>query len=137
MTVIQGITVAIATSGIGYFTRTLLAPEVSTALGALVPPARKTINAGDINLSGGSVTRTARGVVVTLSGGQLSGFVPSFSSVSQGADGEFTLVMTSPAFSCSFTWDEQYNLDEQPDDSPFTKTTRKTTAGITQSISAG
>lgn len=108
MTDLQGLTAAIAPSGISYFTQTLLAPALTSALGGLTPPS-KAITAPDIQLWASQYGYSyADGITITLSSGHLSGFAPTFSMVTQGSGGQFTLVLTAPAFSCSFNWNEQY-----------------------------
>jgi len=108
VTDVQGLTIAISPSGVAYFTQTLLAPALTTALSALVPPS-KTITAPDLQLwSTKYGSAEAQGISITLSSGQLSGFTPVFSTVTQNPGGQFTLTMTAPAFSCSFNWNEQY-----------------------------
>lgn len=108
MSDVQGLTTAISPSGVAYFTQTLLAPALTTALGALTPPS-KTITAPNIQLwSTKYSSAEADGISITLSSGQLGGFTPAFSTVTQNAGGTFTLVMSAPAFSCSFNWNEQY-----------------------------
>lgn len=114
MSDVQGLTTAISPSGVTYFTQTLLAPTLTTALGTLAPPS-KSITAPDIQLWAAKYSSAeAQGITITLSSGTLSGFSPVFSSVTQNAGGNFTLVMSAPAFSCSFNWNEQYTeVDNQ------------------------
>lgn len=109
MTDVQGLTAAISPTGIAYFTQTLLAPALTAALAGLTPPA-KTISVPDIQLwASRAGFGEAQGITITLSSGQLGGFSPQFTSVTQGQGGQFTLLMTAPPFSCAFNWNEQYD----------------------------
>ncbi|MCU1266502.1 MAG: hypothetical protein JWM21_2820 [Acidobacteria bacterium] len=112
---LQGITVAISPSGIQYFTNVLLVNEIVAAL-QKVRPASKTIYAGDITISVGKGGSTWAGnVVIALSSGSMSSFTPTFQSLTQGDNGQFTLTLLATNFQATFNWNEQYdNYESHP-----------------------
>ncbi|MCU1266501.1 MAG: hypothetical protein JWM21_2819 [Acidobacteria bacterium] len=106
---LQGITVAISPSGIQYFTNVLLVNEIVQALQKVSPP-NNSINAGDINLSSSKAGSSwANNIVIALSSGSMSSFSPTFQSITQGDNGEFTLTLLANNFQAKFNWNEQYD----------------------------
>ena len=105
MTSLQGITVAIALSGIKYFNSIVLGPALVNKL-ANMTPLVEVIHTGEITYQEyipphGSGTGTNPGqpwigtydAAITLSSGQLHSFNPQIQSISQGEDGEFVLTI--------------------------------------------
>ncbi|MBC7570099.1 MAG: hypothetical protein H7319_10250 [Spirosoma sp.] len=108
MASLQGITLAISSSGIQYFANVLLASNIATALQNLSPPS-KSIPIGNIILSSGKYSSTwAENVQVSLSNGKLLGFSPTFQTLSQGSNGQFTMVLQASKFSAAYNWNETY-----------------------------
>jgi hypothetical protein len=108
---LQGMTVAISPSGIQYFTNVLLVNEIVQAL-QKASPANNTIDVGDILLSatkGGS--SWAKNIVIGLSGASMSSFTPTFQSLVQGDNGQFTLTLLASNFQVKYQWHETYDLD--------------------------
>ena len=121
MTSLQGITVAIALSGIKYFNSIVLGPALVNKL-ANMTPLVEVIHTGEITYqeyipphgSGkgaypGQAWIGTNDAAITLSSGQLHSFSPQIQSISQGEDGQFVLTIVAQSFSASFTWNEQYN----------------------------
>jgi hypothetical protein len=106
---LQGITLAVSQSGISYFANVLLTSQIATALQGLTPPGN-TITVGDIILSTSrsGITCQDANVMVYLSQGAMSNFNPTFQSISQGSDGQFTLLLQANNFSATYNWNEQY-----------------------------
>src|SRR5690349_5069837 len=106
---LQGITVAISPGGIQYFTNVLLVDEIVHAIQKVSPP-NNTIQAGDILISSGKRSQSwANNVVIALSSGSMSSFNPSFQSLIQGDNGQFTLTLLANNFQANFNWNEQYD----------------------------
>lgn len=108
---LQGITVAISPSGASYFADILLANQIASRLKNISVPS-KTISVGDITLSsskGGSTI--AHDIKINLQSGSLSGFDPTFTSLTQGDGGQFTMILTAKNFVVNYKWNETY--DEQ------------------------
>lgn len=113
MSDLQGITVAIAPSGIQYFNSIILSPTLVTKL-ANLSPAEQKINIGPIDYYvtefGTSYYAPIENVLITLSGGQLHTFNPAIQPLMQQVNGQFSLTMVANNFSAAFTWNEQYVL---------------------------
>jgi len=106
---LQGITVAISAGGIQYFTNVLLVNEIVHAIQKVNPP-NNTIQVGDILISSGKREQTwANNVVIALSSGSMTSFNPTFQSLTQGDNGQFTLTLLATNFQANFNWNEQYD----------------------------
>lgn len=106
----QALTVAISSSGIQYLGQQLLVGQMVKALSSLVPP-NTSVSVPDITLStssSGAMT-VAEHIVISLSGGSLSNFVPKFQSITQGANGLFTIVLVASSVTVNYSWNEQYD----------------------------
>lgn len=122
---LQGITVAISPSGIQYFVTSVLVPEIVTAITNVTLPAVN-ISLGDIQLSSSKLGWTeALGVTVALSAGSLAlinpdsssstktlPFTPTFQSLTQGSNGQFTLTLAASNVQAAYTWTESYDEQE-------------------------
>jgi hypothetical protein len=106
---LQGITVAISPSGIQYFTNVLLVNEIVQAIQKVNPP-NNTIDVGDIMISSSKGGASyANNIVVALSSGSMSSFTPTFQSLTQGDNGQFTLTLVASNFQANFNWNETYD----------------------------
>jgi LBP / BPI / CETP family, C-terminal domain len=106
---LQGMTVAISPGGIQYFTNVLLVDEIVHAIQNLTPP-NNTIEVGDI-LVATTIAQSFwhKNIVVALSSGHLSSFNPTFQSLTQGDNGQFTLILLATNVQANFNWNEQYD----------------------------
>lgn len=109
---LQGITVAVSPSGASYFAQVLLANKIAAALTNITVP-NNTINVPDIMLSSYKGTSDwAKHITISLQSGSLSGFNPTFTSLTQGDGGQFTMVLTASNFKVDYMWNEQYDEEE-------------------------
>lgn len=107
---LQGITVAVSPSGASYFANVLLASKIIAAFNAGLKIPDNTINVPDILLgSGKGISSWAKNITIGLQSGSLSGFNPSYTSLTQGDGGQFTMVLTASNFKVDYKWNEQYD----------------------------
>jgi hypothetical protein len=106
----QALTVAISSSGVQYLSQKLIVGGLIKALSGLKPPDRR-LPVPDITLSTSSTgaMTVAENIVISLSGGSLSNFVPTFQSITQGASGQFTIVLVASGVTVNYAWNEQYD----------------------------
>jgi LBP / BPI / CETP family, C-terminal domain len=110
----QALTVAISSSGMRALAQYFAAGPMAKALaGGLVPPSTS-VSVPDITYQppGGPPPPTAteyENIVVSLSGGSLTNFAPAFQSLTQGANGQFTVVLAASNVTVNYSWNEQYD----------------------------
>ena len=106
----QALTIAISPSGVQFLAQQFIVPQLQNALKSLVPPSTS-INVANITLyaSSSGATTVAENIVIALSGGSLSNFNPTFSSITQGANGNFTIVLVASGVTVNYSWNEQYD----------------------------
>ncbi len=100
----QAITIAIGKAGIDFFVQNFLVTKLTTLLKELTPP-NKQLTVPDFTGEGASKYQN---IVVNLTQGSLPGFNPIFQSVTQGANGNFSLTMVTTVFFAEYSWNEQY-----------------------------
>lgn len=110
---VQGVTFAIGKKGIEFFSQSLLSGAAVKKLQNLTPPPN-TINIPDFTDSGIGYFSSYSNFKIQLSNGRLSGFNPSYSSVTQGSGGtpagnQFQLILSAGAFSATYDWRETYD----------------------------
>lgn len=110
---VQGVTFAIGKKGIEFFSQSLLSGAAVKKLQNLTPPAN-TINIPNFTDSGIGYFSSYSNFKIQLSNGRLSGFNPSYSSVTQGSGGtpagnQFQLILSAGAFSATYDWRETYD----------------------------
>lgn len=107
----QALTVAISPSGCQFLAQQFIVGQLQNALKDVVPP-DGSFNVPDITLyvapRTGAMT-VAENIVIALSGGSLSNFNPAFSSISQGANGLFTIGLVASNVTVNYSWNEQYD----------------------------
>ena len=109
---LQGITLAISPSGLNYFNSALLVEKISSALSQMTPPDSR-IDVGDIPIHNGAYSsEKALGVIVNLSSGSMVNFTTKLVSMTQGDNGQFTLILETNAFLAKYKWNETY-VDNQ------------------------
>jgi len=106
----QALTLAISSSGLRYLTQQLIVPHIVKALSKLVTPGVR-ITPQNFQTAPDSmgIYDLYENIVVTLSGGSLSNFNPTFQGLIQGANGLFTLQGIASNFSVNYSWNEQYD----------------------------
>jgi LBP / BPI / CETP family, C-terminal domain len=111
MSNLQGITVAIAPSGIQYFALQVLLPPVEQKLASFTPT-MPPMPFDPISMSFGPFAGgvTYSNILVTMSSGKLAGFDMNFGGLTQDDNGKFDLVLNTAGkpFTVSFNWNEQY-----------------------------
>jgi len=104
----QALTVAIGPKGITFFAQNLVSGELINCLSTLKPPDRN-LTVPDITHYTAGYNFTISNIQISLTNGSLSGYSPTFSSVSQQAGGQFPLVMVGSNFSANYKWYESYH----------------------------
>jgi hypothetical protein len=106
----QALTVAISPSGCQFLAQQFIVGQVQNALKGVVPP-NTSINVPNITLftSSSGAQTVAENIVISLSGGSLSNFSPAFSSITQGSNGAFTIVLVASNVTVNYSWNEQYD----------------------------
>jgi hypothetical protein len=105
----QALTLAVSPSGIQYFAQQLLVSQMQKALSSLAPPTT-TINPPNVDLGTTSLGSTivAENIAITLSNGSLTNFNPQLDSITQGVNGQFTIVLVASGLTVNYQWNEQY-----------------------------
>lgn len=106
----QALTVALSPDGLQYLAQKLVVGRMVQALSGLTPP-NTSVPVADITLSTSSTgaMTIAEKIVITLSNGSLVNFAPAFQSLTQGPNGQFTLVLVTSNVTVNYTWNEQYD----------------------------
>src|ERR1022692_688447 len=106
----QALTVAISPSGLQYLVPRLVGGQMAKALSGLVPPSIS-VPVPNITLYAppGAPETVAEKIVISLSNGSLSNFTPAFQSTTQGANGQFTIVLVASNLTVNYSWNEQYD----------------------------
>lgn len=110
---VQGVTFAIGKKGIEFFSQSLISGAAVKKLQNLTPPPN-TINIPNFTDAGFGYMSSYSNFKIQLSNGRLSGFNPSYSSVTQGSGGtpagnQFQLILSAGAFSATYDWRETYD----------------------------
>jgi len=107
---LQGITVAISPTGISYFAHVLLSDQLAKAMQAMTVP-DKTISLPEIMITSSKRSSTsADNVKIFLQSGAFLGFNPTFDSLVQGDDGQFTMTIIANNFTVKYIWNEQFDF---------------------------
>ncbi len=106
----QALTVAIGPAGINYFSKQLVAGELTNALTKLKPPDRQ-IPVNDFGI--GPPTQLFSRISINLSNGSLSNISPTFQSVTQQAGGQFQAVIAASNFNENYAWHETYHEEDE------------------------
>ncbi len=104
---LQGLTVALSESGIEAFAEDLVADQIASQLAKLTPP-DNSFPVKDFSVPDGNGSLNYEDIEITLSQGSLSGFAPTYKSITQGAGGTFSLTMEAKSFTVSYNWNEVY-----------------------------
>jgi hypothetical protein len=123
---LQGLTVAISTSGLQYFFHNTLQPSIVSALQKMAVPA-PSINLGTLYFGlkpsprveayppvEQSPTYWAVNTNVSLSNGSLTNFSPVFQEFTQGNNGEFTVKLSAQNIIVDYKWNESYDEQKCP-----------------------
>ena len=111
----QALTMAISPSGIEYLTQQIVAHQISTALSSLVPPS-STVPVPNFFITAGDAIYNYSNFNISLSSGSLSNFSAALQSVTQNANGQFTMVMVASNVTVNYSsWKETYDYDESSD----------------------
>lgn len=105
----QAISAAIGKTGIQFFAQHYLMGHLLTLLQNLAPP-DKTFSVPDFETYAAPEQNTYSNIQINLNSGSLSNYSPNFGSISQGATGAFTLVITAGRFQVNYQWKESYTL---------------------------
>lgn len=104
----QAITVAIGPVGVTYFGHTLLASDLTGALGRLVPPSRS-LTAPDFRKPEVGGYEDFSQIKINLSNGGFSGFAPAYGSLAQQAGGQFQVTVSAANFDATYDWNESFH----------------------------
>ena len=111
----QALTMSISPSGIEYLTQQIVAHQISTALSSLVPPP-STVPVPNFFITVGDAIYNYSNFNISLSSGSLSNFSAALQSVTQNANGQFTMVMVASNVTVNYSsWKETYDYDESSD----------------------
>jgi hypothetical protein len=96
----QALTIAISPTGLQCLTHELIVRKLVSALSGVAPPGTSVRGPG----RGGAGIKNFQ---LTLSGGSMSNFTPRFSSLIQGAGGQFTLTLIASTCTVNYNWHEE------------------------------
>jgi hypothetical protein len=104
----QALTVAISPVGIGYFGQSLLAADLTAALGRLKPPDHG-IGPLKFSTAGAGWSQECTKIYIDLSNGGVANFKPAYGSLVQQAGGRFQIALSAANFDVNYSWNERWH----------------------------